>query len=509
VGKKKSLSRRHLEAFGLVSFEGRSRPQRRRLQEMEVDLVSRHQTIADLEALVHKFDPASFVLACCSYVETLGPVLKERVKQAFVGRLLWWMFLGDFSGTDQATLSDIQRLVGQSIDAVDPQLIGGGKLGSIGLAAIGNDQFEIQRFPLSDVYRSVEIFSQVPVGLESEIVEFAAAAMVFSSWLVEPRTAQETSTFLAPLPAELHAKFMKTLESLSLDLVPCANANTNPLLSTPILRLPDGRFVCPVPYYLTNAFSPIGLLVRGLAASKGRHQEFGSHVGRKVEALIGKLASRLSDHGWTIVQVDDRLIAGVNHPEHADFVLVAPDVSLAIVVESKATVQKRKARLGNEPDLRGLVTLYEKAFRQIQETITLFGTNTTIDLSNVPKVIRTFGLVVTMEKHLTVHWDGEVCPGLPIGRPSWGGARPSVPSAVVSLDEFESFVDSTASLDPETILRILEITTRSPNPGRSLDEALDEICPEATSHANERGSQLLMELVGRLLDENEGGENRS
>jgi hypothetical protein len=311
-----------------------------------------------------------------------------------------------------------------------------------------------------------------------------------ASKLDKATSEREIREYFEPLGKDHLEAALNSVELLSIDV---SEQQPKSLLETPLVRLADGNFICPIPEFLSNAISPVGLYVRGLRRfPKGR--DFSDQVGQRVASYVSMRLSRLVAKGWELTDIDRCVISEAAVGKHADFLLVTPSRDLAVVLEVKASLQSRNARLGDTTELKRCSSLYRKAFQQIEATVEHFGSASPLNLSNVSKSMETFGLAVTMEKHFITRCGEEVFPGLAIGKPSWSGVSSKTPSTIICLDELDYLIDCLDQIDEDQLRQIMVASTSGPDPGRNMFQVLSESCPKVKSSVNEAGVKLMRDF---------------
>jgi hypothetical protein len=499
--RKVSLNSNHRQHFPEASLDELPRSERRRLQRDNLLVAAKYPSLMRVQMASCGFERSSFVTAAARYALSLE-FSDDRVLNSFVADLVWSRLAGeDTSLQVNINTTQIKKLVQQQFEATNLGLLGRQDFGLVALAAVATDQVAIQRQPAKDLYRSVEIFSGLDLGLPADVSWWGIILFALRLRLNKPTGEQELHSYFAPFGEARVKSAIETVKLLALDvsaqLPQPTGESLNPLLKRPIIRLSDGTFVCPVPDFLTNAVSPVGLYIRGMQQpQKGR--EFSESVGESVARYVAKRLSQLVERGWVVIDVDKCVAPGAIVGKHADFVLLSPSGSLAVVLEIKATMQTRNARLGIATDLEKCTKNYEKAFGQIDHTVAQFGSASPINLAQVPTKVETFGLVVTMEKHFITRCNEEIFPGLAIGKPSWTGVTPKIPATVICLDELDSLVDCLLQIEEPQVREILAASTSGPDPGRNMYQVLSESFPTVESSANEAGLNIIKGFEDRV-----------
>ena len=429
----------------------------------------------------------------------------DRPKVAWIARILGWSLETALpnSGIKLASMEDVELLVENAREAESRDLLLHEHFGSVVLSATATDQLEVQRSFGRDVERSCRIFAGLDFGFGCELNRAATLVMAFANLLSTPLAETDLPLVFARLEAEARQQAIALVRLLTANLDARANGLAS-LKTHPIIRLRDGRLVCPIPPFLSNVLSPVGLFIRAIADPGIQH----SVVGNMLGSYVGGRLHALKDAGWTVINIDERIAAKAKNPSRADFVVIPPDGTAVVILEVKTTLQTRPARNGDIPALNVLSRKYEEALGQILSSIDRFGTSDKLDLADVPTDLPVYGLVVTMERHFTVNLGGVLYPGLPVVVPPWSGVELPFPLSVVSVDELDRFIDS-ALVDPVGAVSAVVRSTTSGNPGVGLDEALNEFCGETTSSVAAATDSRLRAEARKLFGEPVAGKVES
>ncbi|NIL56936.1 nuclease-related domain-containing protein [Salinispora arenicola] len=133
--------------------------------------------------------------------------------------------------------------------------------------------------------------------------------------------------------------------------------DVNPLMETPFVKMPDGRYLAPSTHFVAQRLSPASLYYVGLSLGA---QEFSSDLGKVTEAYVGEQLDLL-DTGLVLHDVEY-----AKGQRAADYVVVLPGVTL--VIEVKSARVARLGRLDQQGYLDDLNRDVGKALGQIART---------------------------------------------------------------------------------------------------------------------------------------------
>jgi hypothetical protein len=161
----------------------------------------------------------------------------------------------------------------------------------------------------------------------------------------------------------------------------------NPLMETPFVRMPDGRYLAPSTHFVAQRLSPASLYYVGLGLGA---QEFSSDLGTVTEIHVGEQLGLVD----TELVLHDLEYAKGHHA--ADYVVVLP--SLTLVIEVKSARVAWLGRLDRQGYLDDLNKDVGKALTQIQRTATMIRSRHPAFAQVDPnQEIR--GIIVTAEPH--------------------------------------------------------------------------------------------------------------
>lgn len=223
----------------------------------------------------------------------------------------------------------------------------------------------------------------------------------------------------------------------------------SPLVSKPLVALPDGDYVMPWPRLILDRITPTGLYFIGLEVFGS---SFPESLGIMFQDYVGTQLKLLE-----YAEVRPEIVYGKSKARTVDYFLITPDVVL--LVEVKAARPVRATRLGEPLGDEDTAKKVGYAFTQIDRTARLIADGHP-ELAAIPVDRPLRGLVVTLEPFHLVNTDfyDDVF------------QRPSVPTTVVSSHEFEGAVavlHGAADLG----VRLLDALTPTDGVVTSLDRA--------------------------------------
>ncbi len=194
----------------------------------------------------------------------------------------------------------------------------------------------------------------------------------------------------------------------------------NPLVATPYVRMPDGRYLAPAPTLVPDRAS----LAAVYFAGRDRWGDaFTVDLGRLVEAYAGEQLALVP--GATLTP--ERTYGRGGGSLTVDWVMVLPDAVLLVEVKSARVAQPgRLDAAGFHDDVKRDVG---KGFRQVAATAALLRDGHPV-MGGVPTDLPVRGLIVTAEPHYLIN-NPVYRRGLP---------DPTVPTVVLSLEELENGV---------------------------------------------------------------------
>ncbi|GAA4729819.1 hypothetical protein Prum_067460 [Phytohabitans rumicis] len=189
----------------------------------------------------------------------------------------------------------------------------------------------------------------------------------------------------------------------------------NPLMETPFVQMPDGRYLAPSTHFVAQRLSPASLYYVGLSLGV---QEVSSDLGKITETYVGEQLALVDTE---LVLHDVEYAKG---QRAADYVVVLPGVTL--VVEVKSARVARLGRLDQAGYLDDLNKDVGKALRQIQRTGNMIRASHAA-FTQVDPTQEIRGIVVTAEPHYMLN------------SPAYRDqiADPGFPTVILSLSELE------------------------------------------------------------------------
>lgn len=224
----------------------------------------------------------------------------------------------------------------------------------------------------------------------------------------------------------------------------------NPLVTTPFLRMSDGRLLAPQPRLILPSVSPGALYYQGLGVFG---KPFADDLGQLTEGYVGRQLRSLSDH----VLAHPEVIYGKEHLRSIDWFWVFP--SVVVLVEVKSARFGLSERAG-APDFEDAVaTRLGKAADQIARTEAAL-VNGLPDFDHIPNDRPRISIIVTGEPHHLVNspWMRNLF------------APPPVPMLTASLRDLEMLVSLPAERVEEQLVAIAHDADKS---SWSLANALD------------------------------------
>jgi hypothetical protein len=191
----------------------------------------------------------------------------------------------------------------------------------------------------------------------------------------------------------------------------------NPLVVSPFVEQPDGRYIAPVPRFALTRATPTGLYYIGL---EQRGEEFTTALGKVFEHYVGNQLGLLQPRAMLH---DIEYARGQNA---ADWIVVMP--SFVLIVEVKVTPLSADARVGGGRLRSDLDRALGKAIRQIERTVDLIRQEHSA-FQEIPLNRPIVGLVTTLEPYFQCH--SELV---------WRRDTPSIPILLASSRELEQLV---------------------------------------------------------------------
>ena len=345
------------------------------------------------------------------------------------------------------------------MQVADPELVkrAGTDLTDAAMARMLPQQLIGQSAFLADIHRVLAVLApdteDGPIGraawrelLGTELTDLVVGVMALRG-LVGPGGMISLGQ-VTPLPATVRGVLSRSVDLLAANLEAIRQvvdadekrlgANVirglGPLVSFPIIRLSDDRLVVPSRAHLEATLGTAGLnirLVRADAVAKTRER---TEAAGRFEGYLQCIAAEGLPDGWVVIDLDEDA-----EPEapRADFLLIPPDGSFVLVVESKTTLQALTSQLRPWDDHKLASDLYQGAFDQIDASARHLARD------DVP----VFGLVVTLDRHITTRLDGQTYVGVPIvaAAPTAPSAASQTPTRVISAQDLEDLIEVLAS----------------------------------------------------------------
>lgn len=206
-----------------------------------------------------------------------------------------------------------------------------------------------------------------------------------------------------------------------------------PLVQFPLVRLAEDRFVVPSRAHLDAAVSTAAFYIRLARADHAeKTRERSKAVGHAFDEYLQRIAADALTDGWIVVNLDED---AEGHVSKADFLLVPPAGDFVLVVESKTKLQVLDGQLRPWAN-QSLVEFYQDAFDQIDASASPIASD------GLP----VYGLVVTLDRHITSRIGGRTVVGVPITEPAstTPSASSATPARVISAQDFEDLIESLA-----------------------------------------------------------------
>ncbi len=469
------------------------RSQKRRL----VREMSRVKTLLEIRSGIQHLSAESIVRQVARLVDVPPHLASRAVHEA-----------GLTSGDTDASEKNVRSLVRDLHNVADPAA----------LARVGTDfsDHAVQRFlasqligqaaPISDLHR---VLSVLATDTEDGVLGRAAwgdllgmdltdlilgvmgmPGLIATDGIIEPTKLSELPQSLVDIVTgsinllganlgDIRSIVQPEEDRLKEDVI----RGLGPLVQRPLIRLEDDRVVVPSQAHLAAAVSTAGLYIRLLradGADKSRARS--GAVGVSFEGYLQAISSEALTHDWFVMDLDE----GAEPDEsRADLLLVPPAGDFVLIVESKTTLQALDGQLRAWENRRLVDDLYQPAFDQIDASARTFAED------DVP----VFGLVVTLDRHITTRIDGRTYLGVPIGgvTPTTPSASSNTPSRVISAQDFEDLIEVLAggAADPAVLRAALyddgssmNVTERirGGSPSESTDGSLSDRLRVAALH---------------------------
>lgn len=224
----------------------------------------------------------------------------------------------------------------------------------------------------------------------------------------------------------------------------------NPLVTTPFLRMPDGRLLAPQPRFILPSISPGALYYRGLDVFG---KSYADDLGQLTEAYVGRQLRSLSDD----VVAHPEIIYGKEHLRSIDWFWVFSSVVVLVEVKSaRFGLSERAGALGFED---AVAARLGKAADQIARTEAAL-VNGRPEFEHIPKDRPRISIIVTGEPHHLVNspWMRDLF------------SHPPVPMVTASLRDIEMLVSLPAERVEEQLVAVAHDAEKS---SWSLANALD------------------------------------
>lgn len=362
-------------------------------------------------------------------------------------------------GNAEISVAQVMALGRRLMQVADPELVAraGTDLSDAAMARMLPQQLIGQSALMADVHRVLSVLAPDieggPVGrtawrglLGMELTDLIVAVMGMTGLIGPDGTIDNRG--LAQLQPGLRDILSRSVDLLSADLEGVRQVaryeqgrlgadvirGLGPLVQFPLVRLEDDRLAVPSRAHLVTTVSTAGLYIRLVRAdAAARTRERTDAIGTRFEGFLQGIAAETLPDGWIVTDLDEGAEAGQSR---ADFLVIPPDSRFVLVVEAKTTLQSLNGQLRAWDD-RSLVDLYQRAFDQIEASAHPFvGSDTSV-----------FGLVVTLDRHITTRVDGRTYVGVPIGDPATTtpSASSQTPSRLISSQDFEDLIEALAS----------------------------------------------------------------
>lgn len=166
----------------------------------------------------------------------------------------------------------------------------------------------------------------------------------------------------------------------------------NPLLARPFVRLPDGRYIAPLPQLVFRKATVSSLYYLGLRrlGTEAEKKAFTRDVGVLYQAYVGGQLGQLAD----VLLLPEVRYDG--DQRSVDWFVVWPN--MVLLVEAKSTRLTQPARMGTEALGADVERAIGKAFKQIERTASLVRERHRA-FSHIPADREIVGLVATLEPY--------------------------------------------------------------------------------------------------------------
>ncbi len=437
---RKSHNRERLRDLGIAD-SNLSRAQKRQLMRD----MSSVPTLVEIREEVADYSAASIIAGLGSQ-KTLEPFVVSRLVHE----------AAQSAGATPISADQLRVLGSRLMQVADPELIkrAGTDLTDGAMARMLPQQLIGQSDFLADIHRVLAVLApETETGtigraawrdlLGMELTDLIVGVMGMSG-LIGPDGTIAVAR-LAQLPETVGDIMTRSISLLSADLDGIRRAVSDderrlgadvirglgPLVRFPIIRLPDDGLVVPSRVHLESALSTAGLYIRLIRAdASAMTRERTEAAGAAFEEYLQRIAAESLPDGWVVTDLDED---AEPHASRADFLLIPPDGNFVLVVESKTTLQALTAQLRPWDDRSLVDDLYQRAFDQVDASAK--------DLAGVD--IPVFGLVVTLDRHVTTRLGGRTYVGVPIvaPAPTTPAASSRTPVRVISAQDFEDLVE--------------------------------------------------------------------
>jgi hypothetical protein len=195
----------------------------------------------------------------------------------------------------------------------------------------------------------------------------------------------------------------------------------NPLTARPLVRLPDGQFVAPVPQLIAKRMSPLEFYYAGL---ERWGVSFTNDLGEIFEDYVGRQLNTLPD---AVVLPEIQYLEGKAQLKSVDWIVIFEDV--VILVEAKATRVPAGARAASTALEASIDSTLGKAIKQINRTVAAIKAGVS-EFSGIPVDRPMIGMIATLDS-----WYWSNSPFMRDQLPT-----PAIPTSIASSRQLEILV---------------------------------------------------------------------
>ena len=283
--------------------------------------------------------------------------------------------------------------------------------------------------------------------INREVLQMDHVAPIYTP-LTPDRALKAIGRWFAATPEE-HREEGKRLEERGAE-----KWSHNPLVTKPIVALPNGDYIMPSPRLVVNRITPTGLYFIGFAEFD---KAFTDSLGCLFEKYVGTQLGLL-DHA----EIRSEIPYGSPVKKTVDFFVIMPEAVL--LVEVKASRPTQATRFGTAPGDVDIQNKIGKAYSQIEQTARLLRDNHPA-VADIPKGRPLCGLVVTLEPFHLINT---------VVYQDLFRDLSSIPVIVESSNDLETAIAALRDA-PDIGTRLLNAWTATDKPVRRLNDAATDL----------------------------------